>query len=123
MEVMIDLETMGMGPDAAIISIGAVKFDLKEKRLGDEFYTVVDLESSLAAGGTVTAGTILWWMGQEDAAREEFTAEDAGLGAVNIRVALFNFHSFFHTFNPVDGGVWGNGAAFDNVVLANAYQR
>ena len=48
-----DLETMGTKPDAAITAIGAVAFDLKSKTLGKEFYVVVDLASSMAAGGTV----------------------------------------------------------------------
>ncbi|MFA5379904.1 MAG: 3'-5' exoribonuclease, partial [Dehalococcoidia bacterium] len=45
-EVSLDLETMGNGPDAAIIAIGAVEFSLETGLLGQEFYEVVDLESS-----------------------------------------------------------------------------
>lgn len=48
MNIMLDLETMGNGPDAAIIAVGACKFDT----IGvlDTYYCVVDLTSSLNAG-------------------------------------------------------------------------
>lgn len=32
--VMLDLETMGNGPEAAIVAIGAVEFDLKSGAIG-----------------------------------------------------------------------------------------
>ena len=71
-EIMLDLETMGNRPDAAIIAIGAVELNRETGQLGREFYEVVDLASAMAAGGTVDASTILWWMQQSDEARGEF---------------------------------------------------
>lgn len=47
--IMLYLETMDTAPTAAIIAIGAVEFD--EHTLGREFYRVVDLQSSMDAGG------------------------------------------------------------------------
>jgi len=49
LDVMLDLETMGNGSSAAIIAIGAVEFDMVEGTLGNEFYSVVDLDSSVQA--------------------------------------------------------------------------
>lgn len=62
MHYMIDLETMGLKPDAAIISIGAVCFDLNKRTIVDTFYRAVDLESAIANGGTVTGSTISFWI-------------------------------------------------------------
>jgi hypothetical protein len=42
--VMLDLETLSSGPRAAILSIGAVRFDLEKLELGDELYVVLDPE-------------------------------------------------------------------------------
>jgi exodeoxyribonuclease VIII len=60
--VMVDLETMGNGPAAAIVAIGAVEFDPDTGQLGREFYREVDLEDSAFRGGVIDASTVLWWM-------------------------------------------------------------
>jgi len=116
-DVMLDLETMGRDHDAAIIAIGAVQFDLKEKTLGSEFYIVVDLASAMAAGGTISADTVLWWMQQSDEARAEFNRP----GKV-IDYALRMFSGWVAGLGPFDG-IWGNGATFDNVILRTAFNR
>ena len=116
--LMVDLETMGKSSSAAIIAIGAVQFDPIEGTLGKEFYATIDLESSMASGGLADASTILWWMRQGDAARSEFAREGRELLPV-----LREFANFIDVLrsNGHDVGIWGNGAAFDNVILANAY--
>jgi exodeoxyribonuclease VIII len=117
MNIMLDLETMGNRPDAAIVSIGAVEFDLTNKVLGRKFYKRVSLEDSIRAGGQVDGSTVLWWMQQSVEARLELTGE-----SVAEPVALVQFAQFVA---ESDGEVlmWGNGAAFDNVILAQAYRR
>ena len=111
-DVMVDLETMGTGGDAAIIAIGAVMFD--RNGLGDRFYKVIDLSSSVAGGGVIDPSTVLWWMKQGDAARAEFAREGRSI----IQVLLD-----FSTWLPRKSKIWGNGATFDNVILASAYKR
>lgn len=119
LDVMLDLETMGNGPQAAIIAIGAVEFDILTQQIGDRFYTVIDLESAVACGGVMDASTVLWWLKQSDAARAEF--ERSG---DHISVALQKFAGWMENRAKRDDvRVWGNGAAFDNVILASAYRR
>jgi DNA polymerase III epsilon subunit-like protein len=114
--VMLDLETMGTGPNAAIIAIGAVAFE-PTGGLGSTFYRVVELASSVEYGGEIDVSTILWWMKQSDAARGEF----ARLG-IHIHCALDDFSLWIKGYKaPVK--VWGNGAAFDNVILRSAFVR
>ena len=118
--VMLDLETMGTGSYAAIIAIGAVKFDPHAYTVGAEgaetFYMPVTLESSMKAGFRVDAGTIEWWMKPaRTAARERWLAEDK----VQLDEALLAFIEWFGADDTMP--VWGNGAAFNNVVLSNAY--
>lgn len=118
-EVSLDLETMGNGPDAAIIAIGAVEFSLETGLLGQEFYEVVDLESSVAAGGTITPSTVLWWMQQSDEARKVFERKGE-----QISLTLDHFTGWIYWLNGVRNVcLWGNGAAFDNVILRSAYER
>ena len=118
-DVMLDLETMGNGPQAAIIAIGAVEFDIPAQQVGERFYTVIDLESAVACGGVMDASTVLWWLKQSDAARAAFDR-----GGDHIAVALQQFAGWMENRAKRDDvRVWGNGAAFDNVILASAYRR
>ena len=119
LDVMLDIETMSNTPDAAIVSIGAVEFDLGAKRLGEEFYVTVDLASAMASGGAVNASTVIWWMKQTEAARSLFSEP-----MQPIAVALSQFSEWMQQRgNKNDIRVWGNGAAFDNVILTSAYNR
>ena len=116
--VMLDLETFGTSHDALIVAIGAVKFTPEHHLLGERFYAVIDPVTSAQFGGKVDIKTVLWWMSHERTkAREAMLAEDM----VDISSALEGFALWYGTdeFLPI----WGNGAAFDNVILRNAYQR
>lgn len=117
--VMIDLETMGTENNAAIIAIGAVMFDPKNQALGSEFYIVIDLRSAVDLGLKMSPDTVLWWMAQSQEARDEFKRKGH-----DIREALVNFSAWLRD-NVEEGKtptVWGNGAAFDPVLLETAYK-
>lgn len=110
---------MGNGPTAAIMAIGAVEFDMAAGVLGERFYSIVDLESSVAQGGEITPSTVLWWMQQSQGARDAFKAKGD-----HIAFALCQFSAWLENRAPHGGRqIWGNGAAFDNVILASAYRR
>lgn len=117
-DVMLDLETMGNGPCAAIIPIGAVEFDIETGLIGRRFYKQVDLASSVEAGGIIDASTVMWWMQQSEAARGAFS----GKGCSNAQ-ALCDFSFWAESCADGDLKMWGNGAAFDNVILSSAYRR
>ncbi len=109
--IMVDLETMATHPNAAIVAIGAVRFT---DELKDTFYQVVDLQSCIRAGLDVNGDTVNWWLLQEDAARQAITAPGIGLTqALNL----------FAIWLGKDAVIWGNGASFDNAILANAYHK
>ena len=111
--VMLDLETFGNGNDAAIISIGAVKFN--EAEILDEFHVGVDPATCQAVGLKIDASTVLWWLDNErQAARDAmYVLEKVDLGS-----ALAGFSDWFGDEKPI----WGNGATFDNVILRSAYR-
>lgn len=110
---MLDLETLGNGNEAVILSIGAVCFD--ETGLGAEFYTNVNPQSCVEAGLKMDVSTVVWWMKQDDQARSAFNKP-----GVSITQALMEFSEFFRT-NGCEK-LWGNGATFDNVILRSAYR-
>ena len=118
LDVMLDLETMGNGPDAAIVAIGAVGMDLRNGTLGLEFYETINLESAVASGGKMDAATVSWWMQQSDAARAEFSGGDV---ADDV---LYRFWGFLTENSDEETlRVWGNGADFDNVIMATTLSR
>jgi exodeoxyribonuclease VIII len=116
MEIMLDLETMGNGSNSALIAIGAVAFDINGVQ--SKFYQQVNLQSSIYAGMEMDSSTVLWWLKQSDAARAAFKDNEK---AMNIANALIEFSMFCESVKVC--GMWGNGAAFDNVLLSNAYRK
>lgn len=115
--VMVDLETLGNNSESVIISIGAVEFD--ETGVGAVFYTTVDPQSCMDVGLKMDASTVMWWLRQSDAARRAFSGET--YQPLTLPGALTRFSEFFAACGAEF--VWGNGATFDNVILANAYAK
>jgi exodeoxyribonuclease VIII len=109
---MVDLETLNSNERSAIVSIGACKFS--QGKIGSEFYKIVDLQSSVDAGLTMSPSTVIWWMQQGPEARYIF---DRKANKTSLKAALVEFGTFIGT----GAEVWGNGADFDNVILRNAY--
>lgn len=116
MHALIDLETMGNNSYAAIVAIGAVKFDPRASGYStdDDFYMVVDLESSMGYGMAADPSTIKWWLAQSDAARRALLSEEA----VDLIDALETFQQWYKGVERF----WCHGATFDAVILGNAYQ-
>ncbi|TKU09504.1 3'-5' exoribonuclease [Citrobacter sp. wls828] len=115
--LMVDLETMGNGPYAPVISIGAVFFNPKTGEIGEGFSVNVSLESSMRYRARPDASTILWWMQQGEDARKSLLHETFALND-----ALDNFSEFIaENTNQKYVQVWGNGASFDCVILRNSY--
>lgn len=114
--IMIDLETMGTGNKAAIISIGAAKFD--KTKIYDTFHVGVDLASNKPLGLEIEADTVLWWLSEDRAeARKAWLA----LNKLDLVEALYGLTEWLHDSVDDPIGVWGNGSTFDNVILRNAY--
>ncbi|NDD98181.1 MAG: 3'-5' exoribonuclease, partial [Actinobacteria bacterium] len=61
-QVMIDIETLSTQYNAAILSIGAVKWE--ESEIVDTFYINVDPKSCKELGLHVEHKTVEWWMKQ-----------------------------------------------------------
>lgn len=119
-QLMIDLETMGKSPNAAIVAIGAVLFDPVAGELGSPLYVKVSLEDAVRTGGVMDASTVLWWLQQSDEARAELLIERGD----TLAAALWTLSEFLAPFTEVVPlYVWGNGATFDNVILSTAYER
>src|SRR5690348_15640173 len=114
MDIMLDLETLGVGNDPVILSIGAVAFD--RDGLHDEFYCLIDPVSCQQYGLQIDASTVLWWMQQDEAARSAFAEGPL----CNLIGSLTWFNDFVSRYAGDEGRVWGNGATADNVWIRSA---
>lgn len=117
---MIDLETLATSPDAAILTIGAVRFDpfgsdIKEPEM-DKFYVRVDLDSCDEIGLVTNDDTIAWWANQDQAAQDEaFSEKDR----IHIRDAFQQLYKFCWGAQRV----WSNGSGFDIVICEHVFKK
>jgi hypothetical protein len=119
---MVDLETMGTTPTSAILAIGAVFFDLSDENTAAELKTTsfertISLPSNEAAGRTIDASTVMWWMQQSNEARKKLY--DGEL--VPLNQALSHLARWIDTLNPKPTRLWAKDPDFDNSILANAF--
>ena len=120
-DVMIDLETLATSPDAAILTIGAVKFDpfgkdIEEPAM-DSFYVRVDLDSCHEIGLVTNDDTIAWWANQDQAVQDEAFGE--GADRLHIKDAMDQLYKFCWGAKRV----WSNGAAFDIPICETVFTR
>jgi hypothetical protein len=119
-DVMIDLETLATSTDAAILTIGAVKFDplgleLKEPAM-DSFYCKVDLDSCDRIGLVTNDDTIAWWASQSKEAQEAaFDPEDR----IDIEDAFARLYKFCWGAKRV----WSNGSCFDIMICEHVFKK
>ena len=120
--LMIDIETLATTPDAAILTIGAVKFNPfgddrdKASRKAETFYKRIDLDSNIELGRTINEDTLRWWCDQsEDISHEAFVEED--------RLPITTVLKDLYKFGWGTSKVWGHGSAFDMVILEHACRQ
>jgi hypothetical protein len=119
-DIMIDLETLATSPNAAVLTIGAVKFDPfnieTDNPTCEKLYIRVDLDSCDALGLDVSEDTLEWWSQQSKEAQEEaFSTE----GRIEIREAFNQLYKFSWGAKRV----WSHGASFDTVICENIFRK
>lgn len=117
-DLMIDVESAGVGDHGALLSIGAAFFDLQTCTIGPKFSRAINLATAVRNGGQVDPATFIFWMGASQEARDaiRFSTED-------IAVVLTDFAAFIAEHSRVqDVRPYGNSARFDLAKIDNAYQ-
>ena len=123
LDVMVDLETMGIRVDAAFVSIGAVAFDPFHSPgpASDalKFYRNVDLQSCIDLGLRIDGGTVMWWMTKDDEARRALVDPKP----VPVVDALRDFVIWYKRVTEHRSCVWSHGATFDIPIISEACLR
>jgi len=119
---MIDIETVGTGPEACILTIAAQTFEPLETGYNElSYYARVDFESQ--PGRNIEDGTIQWWATQPAEAREEaFNEKDR----IPLGQALEELGRIIWTCKQRTkdnaARIWANGPTFDMNILEHAYK-
>ena len=116
MDIMVDLETFDTRPTAVILSIGACRINWAEDTVDRPFHQIIDRQSCVDAGLSISEDTVNWWNKQSYEAKAVFRDP-----SVPLLDALAQFSAYMKEFDPKTVRVWGNGSDFDNTILANAY--
>ena len=104
--VMVDLENLGTGPDAMVLSIGACTFGLERRIPEQTFYREINPET---ATGIIDVSTAKFWM--EQASKGVMPPM---LGAYAQVTAVLNFMDWLKIVGAYDNlVVWANGTDFD----------
>jgi len=111
---MIDIETIGVAPDATILTIAAQCFDpLGTGCYPRHYYARVTLESQ--EHRSIDDGTLDWWGSQPECAREEAFNQE---GRVPLDQALDELGKLIWTSKFL----YCQGPTFDCTILENAYK-
>jgi len=127
--VMFDIEALDLRPTAAMMSIGAVKFNplgepgkwaheteaTFQSGLSSTFYVNIDVQDCIDFGMTVGGSTVRWWLRQPPEARDVLLHDIKPL-----QVALEEFNIWYGR-EPMP--IWCNGASYDFPILREAYKR
>lgn len=118
-EVMLDIETYSTKNNAAILTLGAVKFNRNSGVIGldemDTFYRRIDLESNKTYGRDINEDTLLWWSTQPEEARVEMESDE---NRIPLKQALQEFNKWFKGSEYI----WSHGDDFDTVIVNSAMQ-
>lgn len=114
--LMIDLETLGSGPDAAIISCGVVMFTAPDGIVRDAEWFIRD---PFNQGRKVDPKTLEWWKTQGALLDDHLTrASIDGMGLDQFAERLYDFVGAHRE----DVRAWSNGATFDLVILDHLFR-
>lgn len=112
--LMLDLETLGNKPGAAIKQIGWALFDERSVILSGLIH--LDLQSCLDSGLVADASTIEWWMQQSKAARAAMAKP-----GVRLSAALDELDTVWRIVGATQ--VWAKPPGFDIAILDVAYRK
>lgn len=120
---MIDIETMGTSPNAAIITIGACVFDPygtdTEDTIPDEqkFSATISFQDNQKQNRAFDADTIAWWLRQSKEAQDGLQEGDI----TNLRKALTMYNQFFGNQKGRVSRIWAKSPDFDVVIMRDAF--
>lgn len=132
-DLMVDLETLGITETAPIVSIGAVLFDPQgndtfEALYERAFLRLIDIEDAIKVCGPAEGGTLKWWLGQKDEAIKRLVNGEQ----VSLKAALSDLYIYSHVRGdrnpavaklPLPTHIWAKSPDFDCTKLDAACRK
>ena len=113
-DIMIDIETIGTGPDACILTIAMQSFDpFGSGWYNNYYYARIDTESQ--PDRNIQEDTLAWWASQPAESREEAFSED---NRIPLKQALEEMYPMIWNSDFI----WANGPTFDMNIIEHAYK-
>lgn len=113
---MLDLETLSSEPNAPIIQIGAVPFDIRSGEIGERFRVNVRPDF---ARTPPSLDTLCWWLRQDEGARMSVAQAEHGMLPA-VACAAFEDFVTIHCVEKFE--LWAMPPEFDCVILANTFR-
>ena len=113
--VMVDLETFGMGPNARVLQIGAVRFNPETQQIDAE--DVFEAKVNDPDGDT-HADTAEWWVNKNPATLAGIITSHQ---KCSMGEALRDFKAWLADSQVTH--IWSNGANFDNIILRHKFEK
>lgn len=114
-DIMVDLETLGLGDDTTIFQISAASFDISTGEINSEIDLKLDISS--VKNLNVEGGTLKWWLKTDKDLLAKLISE-------GDKTELEMFEAFGVWVNSLNldkeyssPTLWGNGISFDNVKI------
>ena len=116
-QATIDIETLAIGPDACVLTIGAIKFDPFTKVAPHtDFYVRLDADEQLDKGRTVREDTLKWWNTQPQEIQDEAFNP---VGRLSVEDTLMKLNKYLVGVDKI----WCQGPVFDIGILENMYRQ
>ena len=115
-DISLDIETLGTGTNAAIVSIGACKFDLETGDIDreDVFDVNIDMESSNL--GQIDGCTVTWWLTQDQVAIQRAFFHE-------YPIELYQALAQLSQWCGEGARLWTMGPLFDERIIVEACAR
>lgn len=122
LDLSIDIETLGKGPEAPVVAIGWCWFSWDNPGIQPHGmqYHVLNVEQQMKAGAVADYDTISWWMQQSDAARSANFPHD--YSRTNFEAPLDVIPHLLEEVNRAKQ-IWAKGPDFDCVILNSMVRR
>ena len=122
-DVVVDLETLGVGINPVITQVGMVAFNIDTGKVIARYRNEISITSSLDHGFVIDADTLRWWMNQDDLLTAKVMNGTKHVDTIVDEITKW-LEAVVVTARTTNAGLyfWGNGILADNVWLKSAYK-
>lgn len=122
-DIMIDIETLGLDPRTVVTQFAFAAYERDDpETIIREAEEYLPIQPQLHVGRTIRADTVIWWMGQSDAARAGFNQNSGDDMAELIALVQSLHRKISQVIEEADEvEIWAKGPQFDIVAIESLF--